>query len=245
MPSETSPLLSIVLPTYNERENIAPVVGKILEVLWDIPSEVIVVDDGSPDGTAAVVRELGLADARVRLVERSGKIGLSSAVFAGAEAASGRFVAVMDADMSHDPEELPDMFAKAGAGYDIVIGSRFVPGAGFVGQPLARRLISYALNLVVRTLFLLGPRDVLTGYALTRREVITEMPTRYSAGGFKWLLEVLATQRGLRVYEWPMIFHDRNAGASKATAKEVFALQGLCLRIIAWRIRHLLRRAQR
>ena len=237
--SEAAPLLSVILPTYNERENVRALVPKVLDILWDRPCEVIVVDDGSPDGTADAVRELSSADERVRLVERSGKSGLSSAVFAGAEHARGRFVAVMDADLSHDPEELPEMLAKGLDGYDVVVGSRFVKGSGFVGQPALRRLISRVLNLGCRALLLLPQRDVLTGYALCRREVIAGAPTRYSARGFKWLLELLATQRGLRVYEWPIIFHDRRAGMSKASAKEALGLAALCLRLLAWRIRRL------
>ena len=237
MSPEAAPLLSVILPTYNERENIRVLAPQVLDILRGVPCEVIVVDDGSPDGTGDVVREMGASDDRVRLVERAGKAGLSSAVFAGAAAARGRFVAVMDSDLSHDPEELPEMLAKAEDGCDVVIGSRFVMGGGFVGQPMTRRLISLALNLGVRILLLLPQRDVLTGYALCRREVITEMPTRYSSRGFKWLLEALATQRGLRVCEWPMMFHNRRAGSSKAGMKEALALAELCARIVAWRAR--------
>ena len=237
MTSQAPPLLSVVLPTYNERENVSALVPHVLDVLHDVPCEVIIVDDGSPDGTADVARGLGAADDRVRLIERAGKAGLSSAVFAGAAAAQGRFVAVLDSDLSHDPEELPGMLARAEGGCDVVVGSRFAPGAGFDGQPLTRRLISLALNLGVRVLLMLPQRDVLTGYALCRREAITEMPTRYSSRGFKWLLEALATQRELRVCEWPVVFHNRYAGASKAGVGEAAALAALCARILLWRAR--------
>ena len=129
------------------------------------------------------------------------------------------------------------MLARAEGGCDVVVGSRFAPGAGFDGQPLTRRLISLALNLGVRVLLMLPQRDVLTGYALCRREAITEMPTRYSSRGFKWLLEALATQRELRVCEWPVVFHNRYAGASKAGVGEAAALAALCARILLWRAR--------
>lgn len=233
--------LSVVLPTYNERENVVLLITKILDVLRATPCEVIVVDDGSPDGTASTVRTMAGENPRLRLIERPGKSGLSGAVFAGAESARSGLVAVMDADMSHDPQELPDMLAKVAEGYDLVIGSRAVKGSAFLDQPLIRRGISLVLNVFARTLLFLPQRDVLSGYALCRRHVITEMPTRYSAQGFKWLLEVLATQPTLRVCEWPVVFHDRNAGTSKANAKEAAALATLCLRLFVWRLRRAIR----
>lgn len=237
MSSPPEPLISVLLPTYNERENVAALAPAILDVLWDAPSEVIVIDDASPDGTADAVREMAAADPRVRLVERPAKGGLAGAVFAGAEQARGRFVAVMDADRSHDPEELPAMLARAADGYDVVIGSRYVKGSAFMGQPLARRLISRLLNAAARTLFALPANDVLTGYAVCRRELLAEPPTRYSAPGFKWLLEALATRRGLSVYEWPIVFHDRQAGFSKAGMREALRLAALCVKLAAWRRR--------
>ncbi len=236
--SPPEPLISVLLPTYNERENVAALAPAILDVLRSAPCEVIVVDDASPDGTAAAVRRMAAADPRVRLVERSGKRGLAGAVFAGAREARGRFVAVMDADRSHDPEELPDMLARAADGYDVVIGSRYVEGSAFLGQPFLRRLISRLLNAAARTLLLLPYNDVLTGYAVCRRELLAEPRTRYSSPGFKWLLELLSTRRGLSVYEWPIVFHDRQAGFSKASALEALRLGALCVRLAAWRCLH-------
>ena len=235
--SASSPQLSVVLPTYNEAGNVAALIDGIRSAMGGTSIEIIVIDDGSPDGTPAIVRELAAADPRVRLIERAGKQGLSSAVFAGADAANGRYVAVMDADLSHDPEELPDMLAKAIQGYDVVIGSRFVRGSVNQGQPLVRRAMSVLLNTGARLVLQLRPNDVLTGYVLCRRELLTTMPTRYSAGGFKWLIELLATQRGIRVHEWPIRFRDREQGSSKANLQEVLTFAILCARLTAWRIR--------
>ncbi|MEE8517691.1 MAG: glycosyltransferase [Dehalococcoidia bacterium] len=240
--SEASPELTVIIPTYNERENIRTLVEQTLEVLQGTHAEVIVVDDGSPDGTRQTVAELAEADTRISLLERDGKQGLAGAVFAGAAAARGRFAAVMDADLSHDPEELPDMLAKAREGYDVVIGSRFVQGSAFVDQPMGRQLLSRVLNMGARVALQLSQHDVLTGFALCRRDLITEMPTRYSANGFKWLVELLATRRGLRVYELPIVFHDRGGGASKATPREALSFGVLCARLTLWRMRRLLRR---
>lgn len=230
-------LLSIVVPTYNERDNIERLARTLLEVCAPTPTEVIVVDDGSPDGTAEVVESMSVADPRVRLISRSGKQGLSSAVYAGAEVASGKYVCVMDADFSHDPEEVPQMLARAQQGYSVVIGSRYVRGSAFIDQPFARRAISYVLNLAARVLLQIRARDALTGFAIVERDVLLATPTRYSAGGFKWLVELLATQRGLRVAEWPIIFRDRTAGSSKASAKEAISFAVLCGRLLSWKVK--------
>ena len=237
MAAAPEPLLSVILPTYNERENLSVLVPRLLDILSDVPCEVIVVDDGSPDGTAASVREMAASDSRVRLVERPGKAGLASAVFTGAAEARGRLVAVMDADLSHDPDILPEMLERAADGCDVVIGSRYVRGGSFAHQPLVRRLISRVLNTGVRVMLMLPQRDVLTGYALCRRELLTRMPTRYSSRGFKWLLELLVVHRGLRVHEAPIVFRNRYAGVSKADAREALGLAVLCLRLAPRRLR--------
>lgn len=237
MAAAAKTLLSVILPTYNERENVAVLLPRLLNVLDDVPCEVIVVDDASTDGTGGAVHEMATSDARVSLLERPCKAGLASAVFEGAAAAQGRFVAVMDADLSHDPEILPDMLTRAQDGCDVVIGSRYVRGGAFAHQPLARRLISRVLNTGVRIILMLPQRDVLTGYALCRRELLTQMPTRYSSRGFKWLLELLSVHRGLRVHESPIVFRSRYAGVSKADAREALGLAVLCLRLVRCRLR--------
>ncbi len=240
--SQAPPLLSVVVPTYNERDNIAVLVSRVFGALDGVACEVIVVDDASPDGTADVVRDLALADERVRLVSRAAKMGLSSAAFAGAEAAGGGYVCVMDGDLSHDPMELPQMLALAQEGAHVVIGSRFAPGGMLVNVSLFRRAVSFVTNVAARALNGLGARDVLSGFALCERRVLTNAPTRYSARGFKFLLEVLATQRELTVREWPIAFRDRRKGSSKATLREGWELVALCVRLTAWRARRRLRR---
>jgi dolichol-phosphate mannosyltransferase len=230
------PLLSVIIPTYNERKNIAPLVESVLDVLGDTASEVLVVDDNSPDGTALVVERLAACDPRVRLVARAGKLGLASAVFAGAEAAKGEYICSMDADFSHDPEELSRMLKMACNGADVVIGSRFVPGSLFVGQPFARRLISGLFNGATRLALRLKPKDVLTGYVLCKRELITTMPTRYSARGFKFLMELLATRPGLSAAEWPIRFRERRHGRSKVGVREVKEFARLWGRLLWWQL---------
>ena len=229
-------LVTVVVPTFNERDNIGALAAAVFEALGDTPAELLVVDDASPDGTGDAVLELAREDPRVRLLPRERKQGLAGAVFAGADAARGKYVCVMDADLSHDPAHLPGMLAKAEEGYDVVIGSRFAPGAGFEKQPFGRRLASVLANGWARTVLRLPQRDVLTGYVLCRRELLTQMPTRHSAGGFKWLMEMLATHRGARTYEWPIVFRARYRGSSKANAGEAFAFLVLSLRLALRRL---------
>ena len=230
-------LLTVVVPTYNERGNVGPLTTAVFEALGDTPAEVLVVDDASPDGTGDAVEELARDDPRVRLLRRGRKQGLASAVFAGADHARGEYVCVMDADLSHDPAHLAGMLARAGEGYDVVIGSRFAPGAGFEQQPLGRRVASVLANGWARAVLRLPQRDVLTGYVLCRRELLTEMGTRDSASGFKWLMEMLATHRDARIFEWPIVFRARRSGSSKANAREALAFLALSLRLAFRRAR--------
>ena len=233
----SNPTVSVLLPTYNERDNIGVLVPRVLEVLGPVGVEVLIVDDASPDGTADVARQLAEADPRVHLRVREGKLGLSSAVFAGVEMACGRYVCVMDADLSHDPEELPDMLAMAESGCDVVVGSRFASG-GSLGTPtLGRRIVSVVTNVVARTLLGLRTRDVLTGFVLCRREVLAELPRQYSSGSFKFLLELLATRPDLTVGEWPIVFQARATGSSKASVREGVSLALLCTRLLSLRLR--------
>jgi dolichol-phosphate mannosyltransferase len=237
----SGPVLSVIVPTYNEHANIRLLARSVMDALGDTPFELVVVDDSSPDGTGAAVAQLSSSDPRVRLLSRSRKRGLSSAVFAGVDEAKGEYVCVMDADLSHDPEELPGMLAKAQEGYDVVVGSRYVPGSVFVNQPFVRRLLSLLLNNGARVLLQIGTRDVLTGFVLCRREALARMPTHYSAPGFKWLVELLATQRSVRVTEWPIVFRDRKHGTSKAGVVEAASFGLLCAKLTAWRLRRLAR----
>ncbi|MDA1035916.1 MAG: polyprenol monophosphomannose synthase [Chloroflexi bacterium] len=240
---DPTPQLSVVIPTYNERDNIQRLIRDVAAAMGPTSVEIIVVDDASPDGTGDLVRESCASDSRVRLVQRDGKAGLASAVFEGATQATAEFVCVMDADLSHDPEEVPDMLVKAQQGYDVVVGSRYARGAAFVGQSWKRRGISYAMNTGARVLLRLRTRDVLTGYAVVRRSVLASTPTRYSSPGFKWLLEVLATNPGLRVYEWPIVFRERSEGESKASIREAITFAVLCAKLFTWKARHAVRLA--
>jgi glycosyltransferase involved in cell wall biosynthesis len=232
-------MVSVVLPTFNEYENLQGLVQEIVGALGETPLEIVIVDDASPDGTGEIAANLALSDSRVHHVARSGRRGLASAVFEGAKHARGHYVCVMGGDFSHDPEELPGMLAKAQEGYSIVVGSRYVHGSMFVGQPIARRLLNWLLNTIARLVIGVRTRDVLTGFVLCERELITTIPTAYSSGSFTWLMELLATDRQAKVCEWPIVFRDRRHGSSEAGANEVLSFAVLCARLLAGRLRRL------
>jgi len=239
-----SPLvISVIVPTWNERENIAPLLDAICAAPVGAKLEVVVVDDGSPDGTGAAVRQAAQSHPNVRLVQRPMKMGLSSAVMEGAAHSVGNIVVMMDGDLSHDARILPKLVEQVRLGSDVAIGSRYVQGGGLQGWPLHRRLGSLAFTWTARAIFGLRVRDPLSGFAAFRREVLTGLPTRFSARGFKLLLEVLATQPSLLVTEVPITFVDRWRGVSKLDLRELRELLTLCGRLLQWRVRQRLRRA--
>jgi dolichol-phosphate mannosyltransferase len=230
-------LVSVIVPTWNERENIGPLLDAICKALTGHAFEVLVVDDASPDGTGAAVDERARRYPCVQLVRRSGKLGLSSAVMEGVARSGGQVVVMMDADFSHDPRLLPALLHQVRAGSDIAIGSRYAAGGNLHGWPLHRRVGSRVFTWSARALFGIRARDPLSGFAAFRREVLENLPTRFSARGFKLLLEVLATQPALRVSEVPITFVDRAHGVSKLDVSELREFGVLCWRLLRWRIR--------
>ena len=208
--------LSVVLPTYCERENVAPLLARLEAVLGGISWEAIVVDDDSPDGTADAVRALAQRDPRVRCMQRIGRRGLSSACIEGALASSATFIAVMDADLQHDETALPRMLeALRGGEADLAIGSRYVAGGSTGAWDSQRRRLSRfatrASHWVAK-----GVADPLSGFFLMRRDVFMARVRGLSSIGFKILLDLIAT-RGppLRIVEIPIQFRPRVAGESK------------------------------
>ena len=210
--SAPTPSISVIVPTLNEVENIAPFVSQILAT--GVPfHEIVFVDDRSTDGTQQNIRALA-RDHRVRLIERgAGEIGLASAIMTGATAAEGELVVVMDADLSHPPERIPDLLAPLLAGRaDMVIGSRYMPGGSTPGWPLWRRLLSrtgatFAFPLT-------STRDSMSGFFAISRSKILELGL--STAGFKMAFAIISRGgRKLRVQEIPIAFLDRVRGQSK------------------------------
>jgi dolichol-phosphate mannosyltransferase len=210
--------LSIVVPTYNERDRLADLVEQIFAAYRSerVDGELVIVDDNSPDGTGALADDLARRF-RVTVLHRAGKLGLGTAVVEGFAAATSAIVGVIDADLSHPPRLLPRMLAAMqNESADVVIGSRYIPGGGTRNWPLSRLLMSRLACLAARPLT--PVRDATSGFFLMRRDLARGV--RISAGGFKICLELLVRGRPARVVEVPYVFEGRTAGESKMSLTE-------------------------
>jgi dolichol-phosphate mannosyltransferase len=210
------PVISIVVPTYNEAQTVPVLARRLSAALRGREWELIVVDDGSPDGTAAVAATLA-PELPVRVVRRPGKLGLASAVMDGWTEARGEILVVMDADLSHPPESVPALVDALGGDADMAVGSRYVRGGGTVDWPLRRRIVSRVACLMGNAL--VPVRDATSGFFAVRRAVIEGV--RLNPIGFKIGFEVIARGRHRRVVEVPYTFRDREHGASKFGTREI------------------------
>jgi dolichol-phosphate mannosyltransferase len=217
--------LAVVLPTYNERPNIAPMVARLEAALGPAGWEAIFVDDDSRDGTADEARRIAAADPRVRVIQRIGRRGLASAAIEGMCATAAPIVAVMDADMQHDPALLPDMLAALRSGeYDLAVASRFAPGASTAdwNRPDRERASALA-NSLARKVTGVELSDPMSGFFMLRAETLRKDAHRLSGIGFKILLDILATvDTPMRVKEFPLNFAARTEGESKLDRTVVF-----------------------
>lgn len=214
----TAPTLSLVVPTYNERDRLPDLVKAVFDAyqLGNIEGDLVIVDDNSPDGTGRVADELA-ANYPVRVIHRAGKLGLGTAVVAGFGVSEAQVVGVIDADLSHPPALVPRMLnAMLDAGADFAIGSRYVPGGGTGDWHLSRELMSRFACVLARGLT--PVRDVTSGFFLVRRELARDVSI--SAGGFKICLELLVRGAPALVIEVPYVFRTRTAGQSKMNLKE-------------------------
>jgi dolichol-phosphate mannosyltransferase len=215
----------VVLPTFNEAENLGEVVARILAAAPALA--VLVVDDASPDGTGDVADALARSDSRVSVLHRRGPRGLGAALAAGLQEVMHRGASVaitMDGDLSHDPVEIPRLLA---AGGDVAIGSRYVSGGRLPDWSIHRKLLSAAANLFVRALFRLPARDCTSGYRAYRTDILAQVPfPRLHSAGYSFEVEILfwmarLGSRGLR--EIPITFLDRTRGTSKMGGREAIA----------------------
>ncbi|NPA89907.1 MAG: polyprenol monophosphomannose synthase [Chloroflexi bacterium] len=240
------PTPAVVVPTYNEAENIAPLVRSIRQHVPE--AHIIVVDDNSPDGTGQVADALAQQDPRVHVIHREGKLGLGTAYVAGFRKAfqlGADPICTMDADFSHDPRYLPPLLAKART-YDVAIGSRYVPGGGTRHWGLKRRVLSRGANWVARTLLGLSAHDCTAGFRAYRRHVLERIrPETVRADGYSYLVEILyrCQVHGFSVGEIPILFVDRRRGRSKISQREIFKAMGTVARLFFHRLRRALRLA--
>jgi dolichol-phosphate mannosyltransferase len=225
----------VVVPTYNERKNLEELAPRVLSALPGV--ELLVVDDGSPDGTGEYADGLSRSDPRVHVLHRPSKMGLGSAYVEGfryALDAGAELILQMDADFSHDPDVIPELVERAGS-YDVVLGSRYITGANVVNWPLSRLFLSYFANVYTHLVTGLPLRDSTGGFKCFRRKVIESIDLgAIRSDGYSVQIEVnfRCWRRGFSIIEIPIVFVDRHAGTSKMSRRIVWEAMWL-----VWRLR--------
>ena len=227
-----TPMLSVIVPCYNEKPNVAPLIARLDAALRGIDWEVIYVDDNSPDGTAAEVRRLAQIDPRVRCIRRVGRRGLASAVIEGALSSSAAYVAVIDGDLQHDETRLPAMLAELRTGrYDLAVASRHIEGASNAGLAGRWRHALSDGGIWLAQKFLPVPlTDPMSGFFMLPRPLFEDVAKNLNGQGFKILVDlVLSAPMPLRVKDVPASFHERVAGESKLDVTVMLQFGGLLL----------------
>lgn len=227
--------VSVIVPTYNEKENIESLVTQLLAL--PVGVSVIVVDDNSPDGTGEIADRLAAEnEGRVSVVHRAGKLGLGTAYIAGfkhALADGADLICSMDADFSHNPQYLPAMVNKIDQGYDLVIGSRYVRGGGS-NHGLVRKVFSWGANTITRVMLGLRAHDTTAGFRCYRREVLESIDLDgIKSSGYSFLFEMLfaVERRGWQVGEVAIYFEDRRLGTSKVSRNEILRSLGTVMQL--------------
>jgi dolichol-phosphate mannosyltransferase len=216
----------VIIPTYNELENITDLIPDILNRHKNLDLDILVVDDNSPDGTGNYIEDLSKSESRVKLIRRAGKLGLGSAYIEGFKYAlknSYDYIFEMDADYSHSPKEIKN-FLKAIKNYDLVLGSRYVSGVNVVNWPIKRLLLSYFANKYTRIITGLPIHDATGGFKCFRRAVLEKIDlNKIKSNGYTFQIEMTfkAWKKGFSIGEIPIIFIDRTAGQSKMSRKIV------------------------
>ena len=225
----------VIVPTYNERENIDPLLDQVLALPHGL--EILIVDDNSPDGTADRVEERRRADPRIHLLRRPGKLGLGSAYRDGFRYALERgaqYIFEMDADFSHDPAAIPE-FLREAEEVDLVLGSRYLHGVTVVNWPLSRLILSYTANLYTRIITGLPVRDATGGFKCFRRRALESVRLdRVESDGYAFQIEMTfkCWRKGFRIREIPITFVDRRAGVSKMNRRIIWEAVWM-----VWRLR--------
>lgn len=212
----------VIIPTYNERENVSAIIDAVMR--QPVRMDVLIIDDGSPDGTAEIVREkMKACPGRVHLVERKGKLGLGTAYIAGfrwaLERKQYRYIFEMDADFSHNPDSLPELYkAVTEDGADVAVGSRYVTGVNVVNWPMGRVIMSYYASVYVRMVTGLKVHDTTAGFVCYRRRVLETLELdkiRFKGYAFQIEMKFTAAKCGFRIAEVPIVFVNRVLGTSK------------------------------
>jgi dolichol-phosphate mannosyltransferase len=227
----TAPQLSVVVPTFNERDNVTTLYRRLETALAGLAWEVVFVDDNSPDGTWEVVRGLARQDNRVRCIRRIGRRGLSGACIEGILASSAPCAAVIDADLQHDETQLPKMLALLQTGkIDLVVGSRYIEGGSADSFNKGRAGASQLATEVAKRALRVEIADPMSGFFMIRRDRFEHLAPQLSTQGFKILLDIVATAQGeLRIQEIPYSFGSRLHGESKLDSMVALDFLGLVL----------------
>jgi glycosyltransferase involved in cell wall biosynthesis len=215
----------MIVPTYNECENLAKLISELRALPGDV--HVLIVDDNSPDGTGQLAEDIAAQDPGVHVLHRSGKLGLGTAYSAGFHYGLTRnyqYLCTMDADFSHDPAALPALLDKAVSGYDLVVGSRYIAGGTVVGSTTMRRLISYGANWLAFVFLGIAIHDCTAGFRCYRRRVLETLDLdAIFSSGYSYLIEMAyyCQRAGFRCGEAPITFVNRREGASKISRGEI------------------------
>lgn len=226
----------VIIPTYNEKENVAAVIAKV----FSLPEEfdLLIIDDGSPDGTAAIVKQRQQDfPGRLHLVERSGKLGLGTAYLTGFRWGLDHgydYMCEMDCDFSHNPDDLVRLFAAAAAGSDVVVGSRYVKGVNVVNWPMSRLMMSYFASKYVRTVTRMPVHDATAGFVCYSRKALEAIDfdrIKMKGYGFQIEMKYTAWRLGMKIEEVSIVFVDRQEGTSKMSGgifgEALFGVMGL------------------
>lgn len=213
----------VIIPTYNEKENIEKIIRKVFNLNFTF--EILIIDDGSPDGTADIVKKLQLEYSGLHLEQRTGKMGLGTAYIHGFKWAlknNYQYIFEMDADFSHNPEDLYKLYTACVNGADVAIGSRYVKGVNVVNWPMSRVLMSYFASMYVRFITRINIQDATAGFKCYRRIVLETIPMdkiKFVGYAFQIEMKFTALKYGFNVVEVPIIFTDRTEGVSKMSTK--------------------------
>jgi dolichol-phosphate mannosyltransferase len=215
----------VVIPTYNEKENIANIINAILNVVPDI--SLLIVDDNSPDGTSEIVEQIQKSNSNIHLLKRAGKMGLGTAYCAGFKYALEKnfdYIFEMDADFSHDPKEIPN-FLREIKENDLVLGSRYIKGVNVINWPLSRLLLSYFANVYTQVISGLPIKDATGGFKCFRAEYLRKINLdniKTNGYGFQIEMTYRLWKLGAKIKEIPIIFVDRMNGVSKMNKKIIY-----------------------
>ncbi len=225
----------VIIPTYNERDNLRPLTERVLAL--GLPLDILFIDDGSPDGTGDLADELARSHPEVSVIHRSGKLGYASAVIEGFRAALQRnydSILQMDADLSHDPGAIPAILQAAG-NHDLVLGSRYIGGVRVINWDMSRVLLSWVANVYVRSITGLPVRDATTGFRCYRRSILERLDFGHlKASGYAFQIEMAHRiwKSGGHLTEVPIIFYGREKGRSKMSRRIVIEAA-----VLVWRLR--------